>query len=103
MIGTTQVSSRIPIYNPGGFTDGDRGLYLCHHLADKNKEFILCGYQTGDLIGRYSKPYFTDHQPMTPSKKMKLDFCMQLIQNLRENHHRKIIFFENKILDAIFP
>ena len=51
VIGTTQVEVRWPIINPGGFTDGDRGLYFLHWLAPQEKVFYLVGYDFGNYIG----------------------------------------------------
>ena len=52
-IGTTQVRSFEKIHNFGGFTDGDRCVFLANHF--KAKKIILFGMDFGTRIGRYSK------------------------------------------------
>ncbi len=51
-IGTTQSSPSGKIANFGGFTDGDRGVFLADHF--QAKRIILCGMDFGDRIGRFS-------------------------------------------------
>ena len=52
-IGTTQTKPAGKIHNFGGFTDGDRCVFLANHF--KAKEIILLGMDFGTKIGRYSK------------------------------------------------
>ncbi len=52
-IGTTQGNAFGKIYNFGGFTDGDRCVFLAEHF--KAKKIILFGMDFGNKIGRYSK------------------------------------------------
>jgi uncharacterized Rossmann fold enzyme len=95
IIGTTQVTPKYPIINPGGFTDGDRGLYFLHLLLPLDLPFHLFGYDFGSLIGRYSKPEFTTDMPMTEMKRKKLTFSRELLENLQIGEHRKLIFHES--------
>jgi len=37
---TTQVTPIFPVINPGGFTDGDRGAFLCQFLTSANIPFL---------------------------------------------------------------
>jgi len=53
-IGTTQTKSIGRIHNFGGFTDGDRCVFLANHF--KAKKIILLGMDFGTTIGKYSKP-----------------------------------------------
>lgn len=51
-IGTTQSKTFGKIQNFGGFTDGDRGVFLADHY--NAKKIILFGMDFGDRIGKYS-------------------------------------------------
>ena len=51
-IGTTQSKSLSKIQNFGGFTDGDRGVFLANHYGAK--KIILFGMDFGDRIGKFS-------------------------------------------------
>jgi hypothetical protein len=101
---TTQTEAKYPIFNPGGFTDGDRGVFLLHHLADSQKVFWLFGYEFGEYIGSFSKKGFTHSKPITILKKKKLKFAQELLNELKFTFHRQIKFFgENPIEDLKFP
>ena len=52
-IGTTQTKPTGRIHNFGGFTDGDRCVFLANHF--KAKKIILLGMDFGTRIGKYSK------------------------------------------------
>lgn len=52
-IGSTQVKPLDNVYNFGGFTDGDRAVFLAD--VYKAKSIILIGMDFGNKIGRYSK------------------------------------------------
>ena len=93
IVGTTQTPPRFPIINAGGFTDGDRGVYLCHHLTPPNVAFWLFGYEFGDNIGADSKPEYNQPRLMTPIKKQKLEFCHDLLVDLTATYQRSIHFF----------
>ncbi len=51
-IGTTQSEPFGKILNFGGFTDGDRGVFLANHY--NAKKIILFGMDFGDRIGKFS-------------------------------------------------
>ena len=52
-IGTTQTKPAGKIHNFGGFTDGDRCVFLANHF--RAKKIILLGMDFGTKIGKYSK------------------------------------------------
>ena len=52
-IGTTQTKAVGKVHNFGGFTDGDRCVFLANHF--KAKKIILLGMDFGTRIGKYSK------------------------------------------------
>jgi uncharacterized Rossmann fold enzyme len=85
LFGTTQVESYPPfIYNFGGFTDGDRGVFLAEEMEAKT--IILAGMDLGTTIGRYSKEPSTDlsHTPnderWLSNKRLKLRFAKELLE-----------------------
>ncbi len=51
-IGTTQSNPFDKLQNFGGFTDGDRGVFLANHY--NAKKIILFGMDFGDQIGKFS-------------------------------------------------
>ena len=51
--GTSQSASFNKIQNFGGFTDGDRGVFLANHF--KAKKIILFGMDFGKRIGKFSE------------------------------------------------
>ena len=57
-IGTTQTKPVGKVKNFGGFTDGDRCVFLANHF--KAKKIILFGMDFGTRIGRYSKTRVVD-------------------------------------------
>lgn len=65
--GTTQAKPFGKIYNFGGFTDGDRCVFLANHFAAK--KIILFGMDFGTKIGKYSKTKIVDRN--TKLKKLK--------------------------------
>ena len=52
-IGTTQTKPVGKVHNFGGFTDGDRCVFLANHF--NAKKIILLGMDFGTIIGKYSK------------------------------------------------
>jgi 2-amino-4-hydroxy-6-hydroxymethyldihydropteridine diphosphokinase len=53
VIGTTQVMPVEDVYNFGGFTDGDRCVFLADEFGAE--EIVLVGMEFGDRIGEHSK------------------------------------------------
>jgi 2-amino-4-hydroxy-6-hydroxymethyldihydropteridine diphosphokinase len=53
VIGSTQVMPVEKVYNFGGFTDGDRCVFLADEFGAK--EIVLVGMEFGDRIGEHSK------------------------------------------------
>ena len=52
-IGSTQVKPLSNVYNFGGFTDGDRAVFLADRLGARR--IILVGMDLGNKVGRYSR------------------------------------------------
>ena len=72
-LGTTQTKPIKKIENFGGFTDGDRAVFLAHHF--NAEKIILFGMDFGKKIGKYSKTQIRD-------KKIKIK---------KLNHARKLL------------
>jgi len=77
VIGSTQVEPMPFVYNFGGFTDGDRGVFLASHL--NIKKILLIGMDFGDIVGKYSKPWLKDSQPASEIKRKKLEIARRLV------------------------
>lgn len=74
VLGTTQVKPRPYVYNFGGFTDGDRAVFLAVRF---NAKIIgLAGMDLGNKIGEYSKAIVQSYE----IKLMKLKFCKELLE-----------------------
>ena len=67
-IGTTQTTPFNKIQNFGGFTDGDRGVFLASHF--EAKKIILFGMDFGKQIGKFSNTKKSDRD--TKLKKFKI-------------------------------
>ena len=59
-IGTTQTKPVGKIQNFGGFTDGDRAVFLANHF--NAKKIILVGMDFDNKIGKYSKTKVSDRK-----------------------------------------
>ena len=59
-IGTTQTKPFGKIENFGGFTDGDRCVFLANHF--KAKKIVLFGMDFGSKIGKYSKTKYSERK-----------------------------------------
>ncbi len=64
VFGTTQVEPSKNVKNFGGFTDGDRAIYLAEHY--KPKTIYLAGMDFGEEIGEYSGTF----DPIRKKKKL---------------------------------
>ena len=67
-IGTTQTNPFNKIKNFGGFTDGDRGVFLASHF--NAKKIILFGMDFGNKIGKFSNTKKSDRE--TKLKKLQI-------------------------------
>lgn len=73
-IGTTQSIPFSKIENFGGFTDGDRGVFLANHF--QAKKVILFGMDFGKQIGKFSKTKKSERK----IKLMKLKWGKSLLE-----------------------
>ena len=90
VIGTTQAQPVGNIYNFGGFTDGDRAIFLAVALGAS--EITLAGMDFGDVVTRYSRPNLkTDLAEADEFKKKKLMYAARLTQWIIDNENVDII------------
>ncbi len=73
-IGTTQSKPFSKIQNFGGFTDGDRGVFLANYFGAK--KIILFGMDFGDRIGKFSNTKKSERK----TKLMKLQRGKSLLE-----------------------
>lgn len=83
VIGTTQTRPFGKLHNFGGFTDGDRAVFMAHHFGAS--EIHLYGMDFHSDIGRYS---FTRNPVL---KKKKLLWAEKLIDMLRAENASIIV------------
>jgi len=81
IVGTTQTNPKPyeNIHNFGGFTDGDRAVFLAEHF--NAKKTYLIGFDFDDEIGRYSFSANNDKK----LKLKKLKWCKYLIELLKKH------------------
>lgn len=90
VIGTTQAQPVGNLYNFGGFTDGDRALFLA--VALDASEITLAGMDFGETVTRYSRPNIkTDIAKADDFKKKKLMYAEKFTQWIIDNENVRII------------
>lgn len=90
VLGTTQAQPRGNLYNFGGFTDGDRAMFLAVALGAN--EIILAGMDFGNTITKYSRPSLdSDLGKADEFKKKKLEYGEKFINLICENENVKIV------------
>jgi uncharacterized Rossmann fold enzyme len=84
VLGTTQSTPMGNVYNFGGFTDGDRALYLAVELGVKI--IILAGMDFGGVVTKYSRPDMDAVEGMADEiKLLKLKYAKRLVEWLASN------------------
>ena len=84
LIGTTQSVPYGCIYNFGGFTDGDRAVFLAEALGAET--VILAGMDFGEVVTRYSRPEMgSETGRADPVKRLKLEYAERLIEWIERN------------------
>ncbi|MEM2238260.1 MAG: 6-hydroxymethylpterin diphosphokinase MptE-like protein [Candidatus Caldarchaeum sp.] len=82
IVGTTQTEPVGVLENFGGFTDGDRAVYMCEELGVKN--IIIAGMDFDGDVGRYSKPAMLSNVEIQRKRK-KLRIGKRLLTHLAKN------------------
>tara|TARA_B100000029_G_scaffold234108_1_gene231377 strand:- start:2153 stop:2893 length:741 start_codon:yes stop_codon:yes gene_type:complete len=90
-IGTTQTKKFGRLENFGGFTDGDRCVFLAENFNPK--EIILFGMDFGEKIGRYSKKRVKDRKV----KLRKLKYGKKLLEWLSQKTNSQLYTTSNPI------
>ena len=70
VLGTTQNEPLSLVKNFGGFTDGDRCVFLAEAL--KSSSIVLIEFDFGNVIEKYSKPYLKKDELASKNKVKKL-------------------------------
>ncbi len=90
VIGTTQAQPIGNLYNFGGFTDGDRALFLAVALGAS--EITLAGMDFGTRVTKYSRPNLeVDVADADEFKRKKLKYAEMFTDWIRENEPVKMI------------
>ncbi|WP_299525465.1 6-hydroxymethylpterin diphosphokinase MptE-like protein [uncultured Methanobrevibacter sp.] len=90
VLGTTQSQAHGNLYNFGGFTDGDRAMFLA--IALGAKELILAGMDFGDRVTKYSRPNIENETAKADDIKLKkLEYAEAFTSWIAENKDVKII------------
>lgn len=90
VLGTTQAQPIGNLYNFGGFTDGDRALFLAAALGAS--QIILAGMDFGDIVTKYSRPNIeTETTRADDFKKKKLRYAEKFTQWIIDNENVEII------------
>jgi len=77
VIGTTQVRPVGCLYNFGGFTDGDRAVFMCMELGCK--AVLMVGMDFSTVVGKYSKPWLREDVVAWPFKQAKFAVAKRLL------------------------
>lgn len=89
VLGTTQAQPVGNLYNFGGFTDGDRALFLAVALGAS--EITLAGMDFGDMVTKYSRPNIeTELAKADEFKKKKLKYAEMFTQWIIDNENVEI-------------
>ena len=90
VLGTTQAQPVGNLYNFGGFTDGDRALFLAVALGAS--EITLAGMDFGDVVTRYSRPKIeTETAKADEFKSKKLAYAEMFTQWIADNENVDIV------------
>ena len=90
ILGTTQAQAHGNLYNFGGFTDGDRAMFLA--IALGASELTLAGMDFGDVVTKYSRPNIEDDTAKADEiKTKKLAYAEEFTKWIADNEDVKII------------
>lgn len=88
IIGTCQVPPPPNLHVFGGFTDGDRGVVIALHFGAKRVR--LLGWSFGDLVGKYSKPWYKKDVQASRIKRIKMVIAEYIVRQMIEIYPGKI-------------
>jgi uncharacterized Rossmann fold enzyme len=84
LLATTQVMPLENVYNFGGFTDGDRSVFLAEEFGAK--KIVLVGMDFGNSVGKYSKEKVQDPE----LKKQKMQAGRRLLEMLAKQSRSQL-------------
>ena len=90
ILGTTQSTPIKNVYDFGGFTDGDRCLFLA---IEGGADFVvLAGMDFGKIVTRYSRPNISDSEAKADKmKELKLQYAKKLVEWAAKNEKIQIV------------
>lgn len=97
IIGTTQVMPVPHVFNFGGFTDGDRCVFLAEEFMAK--DIILVGMLFDEIIGPYSKETINN----VKVKREKLQIAKNLLRVLAKNSKSNLFDTSKKPIHGFKP
>lgn len=90
VMGSTQSNPLNRVYNFGGFTDGDRSLFLAVELGVEY--IILAGMDFGKIVTKYSRPDMEEpEEEADEMKQLKLNYAKKLVEWVAENEDVTIL------------
>ena len=90
ILGTTQAQPIGNLYNFGGFTDGDRAIFLSVALGAS--QITLAGMDFGDVVTKYSRPKLENAlEKADEFKRKKLIYAERFTEWIIENENVEII------------
>lgn len=93
VLGTTQSVPLENVYNFGGFTDGDRSVFLAESLGAK--EIVLGGMDFGKYVTSYSRPNIKKNIEIADDIKIKkLEYGEKLVIWIKRNKNVHISFID---------
>ena len=89
VLGTTQSKPYGNLYNFGGFTDGDRAIFLA--LALGAEKIKLAGMDFGEYVTKYSRPNIKNNIELADEiKQKKLRYAEKLLNWIKQNKNVEI-------------
>lgn len=97
LVGSTQVMPVENVHNFGGFTDGDRSVFLAEEFGAK--KIVLVGMDFGNSIGRYSKKKIKD----AALKKQKMEAGRRLLEMLAKQSRSQLVDTAKRPIKGFAP
>jgi uncharacterized Rossmann fold enzyme len=97
LVGSTQVAPVENVHNFGGFTDGDRSVFLAEEFGAK--KIVLVGMDFGNSIGKYSKEKVQDPE----IKKQKMQAGRRLLEMLAKQSRSQLVDTAQKPIKGFSP
>lgn len=97
VIGTTQVEPLDNLLNPGGFTDGDRIIYLLRSLLLPSQNIFFLGMDFKNVVGKYSKLHINKNHKASKLKIKKLKYAKNLTEWLLKRIKNSAFFVNSDL------